>query len=190
MPVDDRDHEHDPYPDHHRDHDHEDRFEERLGEALHQAGGACGDRPARPAAAGETRGHRLLLRRRAAVVAGVASVALVALSRALRVPGGDDGRQSVATGAKTPVASAAQGVVHRRRTDRHPREAAPAGASSARRKHAARTSSCRIAQVVYNDGKGEAIAVGLGRDLPGSEQTRRRMWSARTRSWRRTTVAS
>src|SRR5690348_4460745 len=120
MPVDDRHHDHDRHHDRHHDryHDHrrgddhhwgyddEDRFEERLGEALRQAGGAYETDRRALVAAGATRGHRLLLLRRAAVVAGVASFALVGLGGALLVPGGDDGRQSVATGAKTPVASA------------------------------------------------------------------------------------
>jgi hypothetical protein len=174
MPVDDRDHEHDPYPDHHRDHDHEDRFEERLGEALHQAGGAYETDRRALVAAGETRGHRLLLRRRAAVVAGVASVALVGLGGALLVPGGDDGRQSVATGAKTPVASATPkasytgdeliGILEK---------LLPRGKFSSADARGTDEQLPPYAQVVYNDGKGEAaIAVGLGRDLPGSEQTR------------------
>jgi hypothetical protein len=174
MPVDDRDHEHDPYPDHRRDHDHEDRFEERLGEALHQAGGAYETDRRALVAAGETRGHRLLLRRRAAVVAGVASVALVGLGGALLVPGGDDGRQSVATGAKTPVASATPkasytgdeliGILEK---------LLPRGKFSSADARGTDEQLPPYAQVVYNDGKGEAaIAVGLGRDLPGSEQTR------------------
>jgi hypothetical protein len=174
MPVDDRDHEHDPYPDHHRDHDHEDRFEERLGEALHQAGGAYETDRRALVAAGETRGHRLLLRRRAAVVAGVASVALVGLGGALLVPGDDDGRQSVATGAKTPVASATPkasytgdeliGILEK---------LLPRGKFSSADARGTDEQLPPYAQVVYNDGKGEAaIAVGLGRDLPGSEQTR------------------
>src|SRR5690242_9837810 len=101
MPVDDRDH------DHNQDHDYEDRFEERLGGALHQAGGAYETDRRALVTAGEARGHRLLLRRRAAVVGGVASVALMGLGGTLLLPGsGGDGQRSVATGAKTPVASA------------------------------------------------------------------------------------
>jgi hypothetical protein len=174
MPVDDRDH--DRYHDHHQghDHDHEDRFEERLGEALHHAGGAYETDRRALVAAGEARGHRLLLRRRAAVVGGVASVALVGLGGALLVPGGDDGRKSVATGAKTPVASAAPkvsytgdeliGILEK---------LLPRGKFSSADARGTDEQLPPYAQVVYNDGKGEAaIAVGLGRDLPGSEQTR------------------
>ncbi|MFD8219296.1 hypothetical protein ACFV2U_37790 [Streptomyces sp. NPDC059697] len=173
MPVDDRDHDHDRYH-HHRGHDHEDRFEERLGEALHHAGGAYETDRRALVAAGEARGHRLLLRGRAAVVGGVASVALVGLGGALLVPGGDDGRQSVATGAKTPVASAAPnksytgdeliGIL---------KKLLPRGKFGTAEARGTDERLPPYAQVVYNDGKGEAaIAVGLGRDLPGSEQAR------------------
>ncbi|MER7689978.1 hypothetical protein [Streptomyces sp. NPDC097610] len=168
MPVDDRDH------DHHRGHDPEDRFEERLGEALRHAGGAYETDRRALVAAGETRGHRLLLRRRAAVVGGVASVALVGLGGALLVPGGDDGRQSVATGAKTPVASATPkasytgdqliGILEKLL----PR--GEFGSAAARGTH---EKLPPYAQVVYNDGKGRAaIAVSFDRVLPGSEQAR------------------
>ncbi|MFF8022428.1 hypothetical protein ACFZDJ_15145 [Streptomyces sp. NPDC007896] len=176
MPVDDRDrdHDHDRYHDHHRGHDHEDRFEERLGEALHHAGGAYETDRRALVAAGEARGQRLLLRRRAAVVGGVASVALVGLGGVLLVPGGDDGRQSVATGAKTPVASAAPnksytgdeliGILEK---------LLPRGKFGTAEARGTDEQLPPYAQVVYNDGKGEAaIAVGLGRELPGSEQAR------------------
>ncbi|MCX4577197.1 hypothetical protein OHB41_29285 [Streptomyces sp. NBC_01571] len=174
MPVDDRHHDHDRYHDHHRDNDHEDRFEERLGEALHQAGGAYETDRRALVAAGETRGHRLLLRRRAAVVAGVASVALVGLGGALLVPGGDDGRQSVATGAKTPVASATPkasytgdqliGILEK---------LLPRGEFGSAEARGTDEQLPPYAQVVYNDGKGKAaIAVGFNRVLPGSEQAR------------------
>ncbi|MER5533621.1 hypothetical protein [Streptomyces mirabilis] len=170
MPVDDHGHGNDQ--DH--DLDHEDRFEERLGEALHQAGGAYETDRSALVAAGETRGHRLLLRRRAAVVAGVASVALVGLGGALLVPGGDDGRQSVATGAKTPVASATPkasytgdeliGILEK---------LLPRGEFSSAEARGTDEQLPPYAQVVHNDGKGKAaIAVGFDRVLPGSEQAR------------------
>jgi hypothetical protein len=174
MPVDDRDH--DRYHDHHQghDHDHEDRFEERLGEALHHAGGAYETDRRALVAAGEARGHRLLLRRRAAVVGGVASVALVGLGGALLVPGGDDGRKSVATGAKTPVASAAPKVSY---TGDELigilKKLLPRGKFGTAEARGTDEKLPPYAQVVHNDGKGEAaIAVGFDRVLPGSEQAR------------------
>ncbi|MFD8652010.1 hypothetical protein [Streptomyces mirabilis] len=180
MPVDDRHHDHDRYHDHHRGDDHhwgyddEDRFEERLGEALRQAGGAYETDRRALVAAGATRGHRLLLRRRAAVVAGVASVALVGLGGALLVPGGDGGRQSVATGAKTPVASATPktsytgdqliGLLEK---------LLPRGEFGSAEARGTNEKLPPYAQVVYNDGKGKAaVAVGFNRVLPGSEQAR------------------
>jgi len=55
---------------------HSDPFEERFSAALHEAGGAF-DRPGGAlAAAGEARGRRLRLRRRAAVAGGVAGLAV------------------------------------------------------------------------------------------------------------------
>ncbi|PBC96511.1 hypothetical protein BX281_4507 [Streptomyces sp. Ag82_O1-15] len=174
MPVDDHHHDHDRYHDHHRGNDHEDRFEVRLGEALHQAGGAYDTDRRALVAAGATRGRRLLLRRRAAVVAGVASVALVGLGGALLVPGGDDGRQSVATGARTPVASATPkasytgdeliGMLEK---------LLPRGEFSSAQARGTDDKLPPYAQVVHNDGKGKAaIAVGFDRVLPGSEQAR------------------
>jgi hypothetical protein len=169
MPVDDRDH------GHYRDHDHEDRFEERLGGALHQAGGAYETDRRALVAAGEARGHRLLLRRRAAVVGGVASVALVGLGGALLLPGsGGDGQRSVATGAKTPVASATPkasytgdqliGILEK---------LLPRGEFGSAQARGTDEELPPYALVVYNDGKGKAaIAVGFDRILPGSEQAR------------------
>lgn len=166
MPVDRHDHDHD---------DHQDRFEERFGEALHQAGGAYETDRLALVADGELRGRRLLLRRRrAAVVAGAASIALVGFGGALLVPGDGGGQRSVATGAKTPTVSAAPkpsfsgdelvGML---------KKLLPKGEFS---KAEARGTDAQLppyAQVVYDDGKGEAVvAVGLDRVVPGGEQTR------------------
>ncbi|WP_329532591.1 hypothetical protein OG568_20235 [Streptomyces sp. NBC_01450] len=167
MPVDDRDHDH--------DYDYEDRFEERLGGALHQAGGAYETDRRALVTAGEARGHRLLLRRRAAVVGGVASVALMGLGGTLLLPGsGGDGQRSVATSAKTPVASATPkasytgdqliGILEK---------LLPRGKFGSAQARGTDDKLPPYAQVVYNDGKGKAaIAVGFDRVLPGSEQAR------------------
>ena len=169
MPVDDRDH------DHNQGHDYEDRFEERLCGALHQAGGAYETDRRALVTAGEARGHRLLLRRRAAVVGGVASVALMGLGGALLLPGsGGDGQRSVATGAKTPIASATPkasytgdqliGILEK---------LLPRGEFGSAQARGTDDKRPPYAQVVYNDGKGKAaIAVGFNRVLPGSEQAR------------------
>lgn len=169
MPVDDRDH------DHNQDHDYEDRFEERLGGALHQAGGTYETDRRALVTAGEARGHRLLLRRRAAVVGGVASVALMGLGGTLLLPGsGGDGQRSVATGAKTPVASATPkasytgdqliGILEK---------LLPRGEFGSAQARGTDDKLPPYAHVVYNDGKGKAaIAVGFNRVLPGSEQAR------------------
>ncbi|MDX3246081.1 hypothetical protein PV408_30980, partial [Streptomyces sp. ME18-1-4] len=56
---------------------HSDPFEERLSAALHDAGGTFDSPGGALVAAGQARGLRLRLRRRAAVVGGAASLALV-----------------------------------------------------------------------------------------------------------------
>ncbi|MGV9938097.1 hypothetical protein [Streptomyces sp. NPDC003401] len=87
-----------------------DPFEDRLSAALHQAGGAFDTDRAALAAAGEVRGRRLRLRRRAALAGGAAGLALVGVGGALLVPSGaDDGPRNgsvAATGAGTPTAAA------------------------------------------------------------------------------------
>jgi hypothetical protein len=108
-------------------------------------------------------------------VGGVASVALVGLGGALLLPGsGGDGQRSVATGAKTPVASATPkasytgdqliGILEK---------LLPRGEFGSAQARGTDDKLPPYAQVVYNDGKGKAaIAVGFNRVLPGSEQAR------------------
>ncbi|MFC9287581.1 hypothetical protein [Streptomyces sp. NPDC057052] len=85
-----------------------DPFEDRLSAALHQAGGAFDTDRAALAAAGEVRGRRLRLRRRAALAGGAAGLALVGVGGALLVPsGGGDGPRHgsvAATGSGGPTA--------------------------------------------------------------------------------------
>ncbi|MGP4087229.1 hypothetical protein ACTWQJ_22115, partial [Streptomyces sp. KR55] len=95
----------------HHDDPFDDPFEDRLGAALRQTGDTFDtDRPAL-IAAGQARGRRLRLRRRAAVVGGVASIALVGVAGALVLPGnGTDGggtsQQSVGrNGSPAPASS-------------------------------------------------------------------------------------
>lgn len=87
-----------------------DPFEDQLSAALHQAGGAFDTDRAALAAAGEVRGRRLRLRRRAALAGGAAGLALVGVGGALLVPsGGGDGPRHgsvAATGSGTPKAVA------------------------------------------------------------------------------------
>ncbi|MFD5270046.1 hypothetical protein [Streptomyces sp. NPDC058335] len=92
-----------------------DPFEDRLSAALHQAGGAFDTDRAALVAAGEVRGRRLRLRRRAAIVGGAAGLALVGVGGALLVPSGAGGSPQhgsvAATGSGTPSAVAATPAV-------------------------------------------------------------------------------
>ncbi|MCQ9185628.1 hypothetical protein KMT30_42700 [Streptomyces sp. IBSBF 2953] len=65
---------------------HSDPFEEQLTAALHDAGGAFHSPGGALVAAGQARGRRLRLRRRAAVAGGAAGLALVGVSGALLTP--------------------------------------------------------------------------------------------------------
>ncbi len=83
----------------HRD----DQFEDRLGAALRNAGGAFDADRAALVAGGESRGRRLRMRRRTAVVSGAAAIALVGVGGALVSPWGGDGtgRRAVGAGGTT-----------------------------------------------------------------------------------------
>ncbi|MEV0223672.1 hypothetical protein [Streptomyces sp. NPDC050704] len=87
---------------------HDDPFENRFADALREAGGAYETDRHALVTAGAARGRGLRLRRRAAMVGGVAGIALVAIGGTLLLPGsGDDSRkQSVATGPTTPAPAA------------------------------------------------------------------------------------
>ncbi|MEV5488051.1 hypothetical protein AB0L47_08580 [Streptomyces bobili] len=88
-----------------------DPFEDRLSAALHQAGGTFDTDRAALVAAGEVRGRRLRLRRRAAIAGGAAGLALVGVGGALLVPSGAGSSPQhdsvAATGSGTPTAVAA-----------------------------------------------------------------------------------
>ncbi|MEU0113155.1 hypothetical protein ABZ137_05360 [Streptomyces bobili] len=92
-----------------------DPFEDRLSAALHQAGGTFDTDRAALVAAGEVRGRRLRLRRRAAIAGGAAGLALVGVGGALLVPSGAGSSPQhgsvAATGSGTPSAVAATPAV-------------------------------------------------------------------------------
>ncbi|NEA62511.1 hypothetical protein [Streptomyces sp. SID12488] len=160
----------------HRD----DRFEDRLGAALRNAGGAFDADRAALVAGGESRGRRLRMRRRTAVVSGAAAIALVGVVGALVAPWGGDGtgQRNVGSGGTTvgpgdatgtatpPPVSGAQllGTL---------KELLPEGALS---EESARGTDSELgphAYAVFDDGKGAAaLSVGLDRLEPGSVPTR------------------
>ncbi|MEU8654598.1 hypothetical protein [Streptomyces sp. NPDC048737] len=145
-----------------------DPFEDRLSAALHQAGGAFDTDRAALAAAGEVRGRRLRLRRRAALAGGAAGLALVGVGGALLVPsGGGDGPRHgsvAATGSVTPThtATAASPAVSADDMVRTLTKLLPEGKVT---RGAARGTDSPLglpplAQVVFDDGEG-AGAVSL-----------------------------
>ncbi|MGW2572218.1 hypothetical protein [Streptomyces sp. NPDC001537] len=151
-------------------------FEERLSADLRQACDTFVVDRAALVAAGELRGRRRLLRRRAAVVGGVASLALVGVGGVLLLPGGgasaDRDGASVGTGKHTATATPAPSPVSGDQMIRTLEGLLPKGTFS---KAEARGSDERgpYVQLVYDDGKGPAaISVGLGRIEPGSDEAR------------------
>ncbi len=161
---------------------HEDPFEDRLGDALRQAGGTFeADRTAL-AAGGAVRGRRSLLRRRAAVAGGVAGVALAGVGGALLVPWGDggtggSGRDTIAAGSSaasspTPAATAT-GPVSGDELLRTLKKLLPEGKVSGEEARGTGSELNPYAHLVYDDGKGAgAVSVGLRRVEPGSETAR------------------
>ncbi|MFH9861684.1 hypothetical protein [Streptomyces sp. NPDC017202] len=152
-----------------------DPFEEQLSAALHQAGGAFDTDRAALAAAGEVRGRRLRLRRRAALAGGAAGLALVGVGGALLVPsGGGDGPRNgsvAATGSGKPTAAPHVAAVSADDMVRTLTKLLPEGKVT---RGAARGTDDPLglpplAQVVFDDGAGVG-AVSLVVDRVGREE--------------------
>ncbi|WP_329545747.1 hypothetical protein OG548_15805 [Streptomyces sp. NBC_01356] len=154
--------------------DTEEHFEDRLGAALHQVGGTYETDRRTLIAAGEVRGRRLLVRRKASVLGGVAGVALVGLGGALLLPGdGDDGRRTVvASPAASGKASAQPGTVSGDELVRTLQELLPEGEFSGQQSRGTDSLLPPYALTVYDDGQGKAaVSLSLNRIDPGSEQS-------------------
>ncbi|MFE9924121.1 hypothetical protein ACFYQA_21840 [Streptomyces sp. NPDC005774] len=157
---------------------HSDPFEERLSAALHDTGGAFEADRGALSVGGRTRGRRMRMRRRAAVLGGAAGIALVGVGGALLLPGGngvgEDGRTSAASGAE--VAAGAKGTpapVSGEELIRTLKELLPDGEFSGEGGRGTASVGGPFAQVVYDDGEGPAaVGVGLSRIEPGSSQAR------------------
>ncbi|MFJ2827736.1 hypothetical protein ACIPC1_09025 [Streptomyces sp. NPDC087263] len=152
------------------------QFEDRIGAVLRQAGGSYETDRSALVTAGEVRGRRLLLRRKAAVVGGVAGVALVALGGALLVPGGGEGgERSVAAspGTSSSVGRATADAISGDELVRTLEKLLPEGEFSGRQARGTDEPLTPYAQVVYDDGQGKAaVAVSLSQLVPDSEQSR------------------
>ncbi|MET9830666.1 hypothetical protein ABZ078_15410 [Streptomyces sp. NPDC006385] len=159
--------------------EHDDmQFEGRLSDALHDIGGGFDADRTALVAAGQARGRRLRLRRRAAVVGGAAGIALVGLGGALLVPRGDTPAPppsgsgvAVRPPATTPSAPPVTGP----ELIRTLQELLPEGEVSGQEARGADDDSMPLPSVhlVYDDGKGPgAIGVSLDWVEPGGDQAR------------------
>ncbi|GAA2242589.1 hypothetical protein GCM10010145_06030 [Streptomyces ruber] len=158
---------------------HEDPFEDRLGDALRQAGGTFEADRVALVAGGEVRGRKFLRRRRAVVAGGVAGVALVGVGGTLLVPWDGGGGASVAadpTPAPSVSASASAAPaepISGNQLLRTLKGLLPDGKVSGEEALGTGSEHNPYARLVYDDGEGGgAVSVGLGRVEPGSDTAR------------------
>ncbi|WP_328544262.1 hypothetical protein [Streptomyces europaeiscabiei] len=159
---------------------HEDPFEGRLGDALRQAGDSFETDGRTMVDGGVVRGRRLLFRQRAAMLGGVAGIALIGVGGAVLLPGigdggGDgDGKRSVAaerSGEQT--VSGDDGEVSGAEMVQRLKNLMPKGKFSGESARGTGTEPGPYAHVVYDDGNGAAaVELGLGRIDPDSEHAR------------------
>jgi hypothetical protein len=162
----------------------QDPFENRLGAALRETGDTFDtDRPAL-IAAGQARGRRMRLRRRAAVFGGAASLVAVGVSAALVLPGNGNGTGTAAGGGGGAQSVGRAGTASATTSTPAPAPASaeeliatlksllPEGKVTGERGDGTAGGS-PYAHVVFDDGEGPgAVAVGLSRVEPGSESAR------------------
>lgn len=159
----------------------QDPFESRLGAALRETGDSFDtDRPAL-VAAGQARGRRMRVRRRAAVFGGAASLALVGVGVTLVVDGKGigsgadmDGRASVGrAGAASAAAAVPDDGVSGEELVATLKSLLPEGKVSDATGQGTHEGPSPHVRVVFDDGRGAgAVAVGLDRVEPGSEMAR------------------
>ncbi|MEV5866481.1 hypothetical protein AB0L79_07540 [Streptomyces tendae] len=155
----------------------QDPFEDRLGAALRDAGDGFEADRASLVTAGRVRGRRALLRRRTAVVGGVAGVALAGVGGALVLPtddpAGPDRSTAASVGTPNGKATAAAAAFSGDDLLRELKGLLPRGTYG---EESARGSDHQLgpaAQLVYDDGAGAAaIAMGFARVEPGSARVR------------------
>ncbi|MFJ4847819.1 MULTISPECIES: hypothetical protein [unclassified Streptomyces] len=151
-----------------------DHFEERLGAALFTASGAFETDRSALTAAGRARGRTLLRRRRAAVAAGVAAVAVVGVGGSLLVPTAGDAHGQATVAAQRTVPSPPSendGDISAADLVRTLKGLLPAGEVRDEQGRGVKSPLMPYAQVVYDDGKGGGeVSVGLNRVAPGSER--------------------
>lgn len=141
---------------------HSDPFEEQLSAALHATGGTFGSPGAALTAAGQARGRRMRLRRRAAVAGGAAGLALVGVGGALLGPwGGASAPEPSSVAASDNAAKqsfSADDVV------RTLQRLLPKGEFTRTDARGTGGELPPLAAGVFDDGKGAgSVSVGLGR---------------------------
>ncbi|MEI5525770.1 hypothetical protein WB401_39750 [Streptomyces brasiliscabiei] len=155
---------------------HEDPFEGRLGDAMRRAGGTFETDHHALAGGGAARGRRLLFRRRAAMLGGVAGIALAGVGGTLLLPGSGDGggqRSVAAKGSAGPDVRDDDGVVSGAELVRTFKAMLPDGKISGESARGTGADGGPYAQVVYDDGEGGgAVQLGLGRIDADSEHAR------------------
>ncbi|MFG3107206.1 hypothetical protein [Streptomyces tendae] len=161
--------------------DRQDPFEDRLGAALRDAGDGFEADRAALVTAGRTRGRRALLRRRAAVVGGVAGVALAGVGGALVLPADDQAAPARSTAASagtpkdTPNGTAAAAAAAFTGDDllRELKGLLQRGTYGEEWGRGSDHQLGPAAHLVYDDGAGAAaIGMGFARVEPGSAQVR------------------
>ncbi|MFE7762016.1 hypothetical protein [Streptomyces sp. NPDC057438] len=155
---------------------HADPFEERLGDALRRAGDGFETEGHTLVDGGAARGRRRLFRRRAAMLGGVAGIALVAVGGAVLLPGagGGSGKQSVAAERSgEPEVRDDDGKVSGAQLVERLKDLLPEGRLSGESARGTGAEEGPYARVVYDDGEGaSAVQLALGRVDPDSEQAR------------------
>ncbi|MFH8527374.1 hypothetical protein ACH4GE_02995 [Streptomyces tendae] len=164
--------------------DRQDPFEDRLGAALRDAGDGFEADRAALVTAGRVRGRRALLRRRTAVVGGVAGVALAGVGGALVLPADDQAApaRSTAASAGAPkdtqngTATAAAAAFTGDDLLRELKGLLPRGTYGEESGRGSDHQLGPAARLVYDDGAGAAaIGMGFARLDPGSAQVRELM---------------
>ncbi|MDT7840954.1 hypothetical protein [Streptomyces justiciae] len=151
---------------------HSDPFEDRVAAELRAAGGGFEPDLTALTTAGLARGRRLRLRRRAAVVGGAASLALVGVGGALLLPGGgpDADQSSVAS---TPSARSTAAPVSGEELISTLKEQLGYGKFSQESGRGTADKPGPYASLVWDDGDGgSAVSVSLEKVEPGSENAR------------------
>ncbi|WEH15572.1 hypothetical protein [Streptomyces sp. VNUA24] len=153
-----------------------DPFEESLADALRRAGDGFDSEGHTLVDGGAARGRRRLFRRRAAMLGGVAGIALVAVGGTVLLPGAGSGggKQSVAAERSGgPDVRDDDGKVSGAQLVERLRDLLPAGKVGGESARGTGAGPGPYARLVYDDGEGAAtVELTLGRVDPDSEQAR------------------